>query len=192
MARDFLGAPVDLHPLRGHKVMLSFYRYASCPLCNLRMRDLIRGYDAWAEQGLRMIAVFQSPASSIATHVGRQDAPFPIVADPTMELYRRYHVEQRWTAMFKPSVFMTAVRAMKAGMRPGRMEGPANRVPADFLIREDGVIEVAYYGADVGDHLPVEQLECWLFSESRPLQALQHERRADPGAHRFDRFAVVS
>lgn len=47
VARDFLGAPVDLQPLRGHKVMLSFYRYASCPLCNLRMRDLIRGYDAW-------------------------------------------------------------------------------------------------------------------------------------------------
>ena len=28
VARDFLGAPVDLQSLRGHKVMLSFYRYA--------------------------------------------------------------------------------------------------------------------------------------------------------------------
>lgn len=167
---DFLGSPVELQSLRGHRVMLSFYRYASCPLCNLRMRDLIRGYDMWAAQGLRMIAVFQSPASSIATYVGRHDAPFPIVADPGMQLYRRYGVEQRWTAMLTPAVLLNAVRAMKAGMLPGRVEGPVNRVPADFLIREDGVIDVAYYGSDVGDHLPLNQLERWLCAESRQLQ----------------------
>lgn len=170
VTRDFLGAPVDLQSLRGHKVMRSFYRYASCPLCNLRMRDLIRGYGAWAEQGLRMIAVFQSPASSIATYVGRQDAPFPIVADPAMVLYRRYRVEQRWTAMLTPSVLLNAARAMKAGMLPGRVEGPANRIPADFLIREDGVIDVAYYGADAGDHVPLEQLERWLGAAHRAAQ----------------------
>lgn len=117
-----------------------------------------------------MIAVFQSPASSIATYVGRQDAPFPIVADPAMALYRRYHVEQRWTAMMTPSVLLNAARAMWAGMLPGRVEGPANRVPADFLIREDGVIDVAYYGTDVGDHLPLDQLNHWLCAASRPLQ----------------------
>jgi peroxiredoxin len=170
VTRDFLGAPVDLQSLRGCKVMLSFYRYASCPLCNLRMRDLIRGHDAWAAQGLRMIAVFQSPASSIATYVRRQDAPFPIVADPAMELYRRYHVEQRWTAMFTPSVLLNAARAMKVGMLPGRVEGPVHRVPADFLIREDGVIDVAYYGTDVGDHVPLAQLERWLDAAPRTAQ----------------------
>jgi peroxiredoxin Q/BCP len=164
--RDFLGAPVDLQSLRGRRVMLSFYRYASCPLCNLRMRDLIRSYDAWSTQGLSLVAVFQSPASSIATHVGRQDAPFPIVADPGMELYRSYCVEQRWTAMLTPSVLLNAARAMKAGMLPGRVEGPANRVPADFLICEDGVIDVAYYGTDVGDHLPLDQIERWLHAGS--------------------------
>ncbi|MNY68092.1 hypothetical protein D3C86_2058000 [compost metagenome] len=47
------------------------------------------------------------------------------------------------------------------------MEGPANRIPADFLIREDGVIDVAYYGADVGDHVPLEQLERWLGAAQR-------------------------
>ena len=169
-ARDFLGSPVELRSLQGRKVMLSFYRYASCPLCNLRMRDLIHGYENWAAQGLRMIAVFQSPASSIERYVGRQDAPFPIIADPAMELYRLYQVEQRWTAMVTPSVFLNAARAMKVGILPGSVEGPANRVPADFLIREDGVIEVAYYGTDVGDHLPLEQLERWLHAAPQPLK----------------------
>ena len=170
VASDFLGVPVDLPSLRGRKVMLSFYRYASCPLCNLRMRDLIRGYDAWAAQGLSMIAVFQSPASSISEHVGRQDAPFPIVADPAMALYRLYRVEQRWSAMFTPPVLLNAARAIAAGMLPGRVEGPAHRVPADFLIREDGVIDLAYYGSDVGDHLPLDQLERWLHAAPGPLQ----------------------
>ena len=50
---------------KGKKVMLSFYRYAACPLCNLRVNDLINHYPDFNNKGLEMIAIFQSPTKSI-------------------------------------------------------------------------------------------------------------------------------
>jgi len=31
-------------------------------------------------------------------------------------------------------------------------------IPADFLIGTDLVIQTAYYGKDIGDHLPIEEI----------------------------------
>jgi len=36
------------------------------------------------------------------------------------------------------------------------MEGDKAIVPADFLINEDGTIHTAYYGNNIGDHIPIE------------------------------------
>ena len=35
-------------------------------------------------------------------------------------------------------------------------------VPADFLIDPDLTVQVAYYGSDIGDHLPIEKIYEWL------------------------------
>jgi hypothetical protein len=37
-------------------------------------------------------------------------------------------------------------------------------VPADFLIGPDLTVQVAYYGNDIGDHLPLEKINEWLDS----------------------------
>jgi len=166
---DFLGEPVDLAALRGRPVMLSFYRYASCPVCNLRMHQLIAAHDHLDELGIALVAVFQSSPAQITEHVGRQDAPFPIVADPSMELYRRFGVEARWRGLFTWAVIKTALRAFRHGYLPGRIDGPVQRTPADFLIDADGTIAVAHYGRDINDHIPLVDIETWLQSASRPV-----------------------
>lgn len=158
---DFLGQPVSLSAYRGRVVLLSFYRYASCPLCNMRIAELIASHERLSEQGLSLIAVFQSPASAIARYVGRQDAPFPIVADPEMISYREWSVENSWTGAFKGAYrrLGQVFRALKTGYLPGAVEGPLHRVPADFLIAPSGIIDLAYYGKDVGDHVPLALIE---------------------------------
>ncbi|MBU2551422.1 MAG: peroxiredoxin family protein [Proteobacteria bacterium] len=40
--RDIFGQTRRLEDYRGRKLMLSLYRYASCPLCSFRVRVLIR------------------------------------------------------------------------------------------------------------------------------------------------------
>ncbi|MGE0498714.1 MAG: peroxiredoxin family protein [Ramlibacter sp.] len=162
IATDFSGEPVSLGALRGAPVLLSFYRYASCPVCNFRMRAIIQHYPQWSEHGLRVISVFQSPAESIRQYVGRQDAPFPIVADPAMTHYRRFGVETRWRGLVSWRVMTTAFKAFRSGFLPGKVDGPFERTPADFLIAPDGRIAVAHYGADIDDHIPIATITQWL------------------------------
>lgn len=159
---DHFGNPVDLNALKGRKVMLSFYRYASCPVCNLRMHELIQAHPHLKQQNLELIAVFQSPASAIASTVGRQDAPFSIIPDPKLELYKRFGVESRWRGMLALRVIRAALKAFAKGFLPGAINGPVHRVPADFLIDENGQIAVAYYGKTIDDHLPLESIKSWL------------------------------
>lgn len=148
----------------GQKTMLSFYRYASCPLCNLRVHELITQYERLSGKGLRLIAVFESPVESILEYVGKQDVPFPIIADAERELYQLYGVESSWWKFAKaalwPARFMKAVVGKR--FLPGRMEGDKTMVPADFLINGDGTIHTAYYGKNIGDHIPLEEIHRFL------------------------------
>lgn len=162
-AVDQFGAAVSLAALRGRPVMLSFYRYAGCPLCNLRVGQLLSAHAELADRRLAMVAVFQSPAEVIARHVGRQDAPFPIVPDPGMGHYRAWGVETGWLA-FLASAGRAAdiAAAFRRGFLPGRVDGPIQRLPADFLIAPDGSLAVCHYGRDAGDHLPLADIRAFL------------------------------
>ena len=161
--RDISDHPVKLSDYKGKKLMLSFYRYASCPLCNLRVNDLIKNYEALSAKGLQMVAVFQSPTKSILRYVGKQEAPFPIVPDPDHKLYKQYGVEGSWMGYAKGLAKVGKVAdALGRGFMPGKMEGDKNMVPADFLIDENGVIHTAYYGKDISDHLDLQTIQAFL------------------------------
>lgn len=169
---DLGDQPVNLAAYRGRKVLLSFYRYASCPFCNLRVHELTQRAPGWQAQGLDLIAVFQSPRESILEYAGSHPRPFPIVADPQRELYRRYGVEGSWSGFLKAGLQVGKMAsALHKGFLPGRMEGDINMVPADFLIDEAGNIRVAYYGRDISDHFPVEQIEACLNPPSPAVAA---------------------
>lgn len=153
---DVFGQAVSLKAWRGRPVLLSFYRYASCPLCNLRVRDLGEAVPELRALGLEVVGVFQSDAAGIRRHAGRRQPPFALVADPGMALYRRYGVERGWTALLRWPVMVAALRALAAGFLPGRVDGPIDRMPADFLVDADGRLVIAHYGRHIGDHLPIE------------------------------------
>ena len=158
---DFTGREIALADLRGKKVLLSFYRYASCPFCNLRMHQLRQKAAAWESRGLVMLAVFQSPAANIREYAVGETVEFPVIPDPSMQLYKRYGVESSWTAFAKATLRLGDIASATAkGYLPGgKIDGDMNRVPADFLIDEQGVIRTAYYGKDIGDHLEAAVVE---------------------------------
>jgi peroxiredoxin len=150
---------IDLEALKGSKVLLSFYRYASCPLCNLRVHKLIQLFPELSANGLKIISIFQSLKESILQYVGKQDAPFPIVSDPSQKLYKLYGVETSWMGFAKGGLeVQKLMETTKLGFLPGKMEGDVNRIPADFLIDENGVIQTAYYGKDISDHLDESEI----------------------------------
>lgn len=159
---DLLSNKVNLNDYRGKWLLLSFYRYASCPLCNLRVHDLSVRQAEWQSHGLEMLAVFQSPAEKLLQSVGKQGAPITIIPDPEQRLYSLYSVSHSWFGFLKawiarlPEVWRSVFLKQ---FLPGTVEGGIHRIPADFLINPQGRIVVAYYGKDIGDHLPVRQIE---------------------------------
>ena len=160
---DLLGNTVALQDFKGKRLMLSFYRYAACPLCNLRVHHLIQHHASFVERNLHLVAVFQSPKESILKYVGKQSIPFPVIADPERLLYQLYGVESSWSGFIKGSLRLASVSsALMKGFLPGKMEGIKSMVPADFLIGPDLSVQVAYYGSDIGDHLPIEKIKEWL------------------------------
>ena len=160
---DITGKPVALHDFKGKRLMLSFYRYAACPLCNLRINQLIQQHASLVGKNLHLVAVFQSPRESIIKYVGRQSIPFPVIADPERTFYKLYGIESSWSGFIKGSLRLGSVTsALMKGFFPGKMEGIKSTVPADFLIGPDLTVQTAYYGSDIGDHLPIEKIYQWL------------------------------
>lgn len=167
---DMFGSSLRLYDLRGRPVLLSFMRYASCPMCNLRVRELVLAHERLSREGLTVLVVFQSTAESMQEYVGRQDAPFTLIPDPDMTLYRLFEVERGWAGLLAPSNVVHAVKAFSKGFAPGRVEGPFDRLPADFLIGPDGRIDMAFYARAAGEHVPLEDVSAWL-KHSYPVAA---------------------
>lgn len=162
-ATDLDGTPRALADYRGRKLLLSFYRYASCPFCNLRIHQMRQRAAGWQAEGMDMLVVFQSPAESIREYAVGETVEFPVLPDPERRLYALYGTEVSWLAFAKSAGRVKDVAAaMAKGFLPGKTEGEVNQVPADFLIDENGLIHTAFYGADIGDHLPVAQIEAFV------------------------------
>lgn len=168
---DLDGRTVDPRDHGGRWLLLSFYRYASCPLCNLRVHELAHRQPRWHAAGLDLVAVFQSPGERLRRYVGTRQPPFPLVSDPTERLYRLYGVGHSWrgfAAAWLTRLPTIARAVIGHGFLPGSVEGGIHRLPADFLIGPDGRLAEVYYGRDIGDHLPIERIEARLHRAGLP------------------------
>jgi peroxiredoxin len=158
---------VDLAALRGSYVFLSFFRNAACAICNLRVHELVRRHGELAAAGIALVAIFESPADALRRHVGRQNPPFPIIADPHGHIYDLFRVESSEakvsSTMELPGTEQIVASAAELGF-PLTPEPGSNffRMPADFLIGPDGRVIHAQYAEYVWDHTPLEALESLL------------------------------
>lgn len=161
---DIYGNPIKLSDYQDRRLLLSFYRYASCPFCNLRVNQLIKKCDDFQNKGLKVLAFFESPNSSILKYIGKQKPPFPIVGDPERLVYKLYGIESSVFGLLKAMTIKLSkfIQAIRSGYLPGKMETDLFLLPADFLIGPDQKIHKAYYGNDIGDHLPITEIESWL------------------------------
>lgn len=154
--RDIDGQPVDIG--HGRKLLLSIFREAECPFCNVRVYELTHNHGDLRASGLDVVAIFLSEEIDVRRFVARQPRPFRMVADPYGRAHALYgNTRSTWGKL--RAVFMrlpTMLRGMgMLGVSGGRT---GNRMPADFLIDEDGRIVETYYGRDAGDHIPMARI----------------------------------
>lgn len=157
--RDLHGNLIDLSDYRGKKVLLSFFRGAPCPFCNLRVHQLIGKYGEFEAADIAIITFFAASKEEILSYAGKQKAPFPIIPDPSLEIYKKYGITQSsWgmiRAMLQPRKMWKVMTSGFFNMKSIR-ERPI--IPADFLIDNNQVLYRVHYGKDFGDHLSLEEI----------------------------------
>jgi len=157
------GSTLDLATVSGRPFLLSFFRFAACPFCNLRLQELARRFDELtrAASDFMIVAIFDSPLDNLQRHANRHTPPFPVLADRDNTVYRAWGIEHSMLGVLKGMIFRMPTlldATFGKGYFPWRIRGSMTTMPADFLIDRGGVIRVAHYGTDEGDHLPFAEI----------------------------------
>ncbi len=149
----------------GNFVHLQLRRFAGCPICNLHLRSVVARHDEIRSHGIREVVVFHSTAAELAKY--EAELPFPLIADPERELYRRLGVERRAGSLLSTRALraaiagQTAALARRSTMRalgPIKPTGGVLGLPADFLIAPDGRVAAVKYGEHAYDQWTVDEL----------------------------------
>lgn len=158
---DLTGNPISLDDYRGKHLLLSFYRYASCPFCNMRLHELLQKHDEYKAKGLNFLAIFESTVNSIHKYLDKHNVPFPIIPDPDLVLYNLYGLRaSRWGYIKGGLMNLGRLRqAEKLGFEPGEQENEINMLPADFIIDPEQMVRQAFYAPDIVQHMPFSTID---------------------------------
>ena len=169
------GQLVTIPDPAGNFVHLQMRRFAGCPICNLHLRSIVARHDEIRSHGIREVVVFHSTAAELAKH--EAELPFPLIADPERELYRRLGVERRPSSLLSTRALRAAIagetaalgnRSTKRGaLGPVKPTGGRLGLPADFLIAPDGRVAALKYGQHAYDQWTVDEL----LDHARPVPA---------------------
>lgn len=155
----------DLDSMKGERYLLSFFRFAACPFCNLRIHELTKHYDEFGGN-LKIVALFDSPLDNLKRYAQKHHAPFPILADEKNIAYKQYSIEHSIYGVLRGMIVRMPdlLYSMFAkGNIPYIFKGSLTTMPADFLVDENGIIQTAYYAKDEGDHLDFDTLKDFAF-----------------------------
>jgi thioredoxin-dependent peroxiredoxin len=157
------GDTIKLENLKGKTVLLTFFRFAGCPVCNFRMHELMENYNQLKAKNIEVIAIFESGNETLKSYLNDSPVPFAVIGDPNLELYKKYRTDKSifkmMSTMFKkkPKSEMKQGEALFNGKKY-KQDGSMIRIPADFIIDENGIIKIAHYGKYIGDHIALETL----------------------------------
>jgi len=159
---DLDGNVIDLSAYEGQKVLLTFFRKAACPFCNMNLQQLIRKNEELEKNGIKVVTLFASSKEEVMQYAGKQNPPFPIIPDGAFNIYGKYGVEVSYLGMMKTMLNpMQNFRAMTGGFFSLKSMKDEPVIPADFLIDENQQIHRAYYGKDFDDHIPLSEVLNW-------------------------------
>jgi len=169
------GQQVTVPDPAGGYVHLQLRRFAGCPICNRHLRSIVTRHDEIRSHGIREVVVFHSTAAELTKF--EAELPFPLIADPERELYRRLGVERGLSSLLSTRALRAAIagqtaalgnRSTKRGaLGPIKPTGGRLGLPADFLIAPDGRIAALKYGQHAYDQWTVDEL----LDHARPVPA---------------------
>ena len=159
------GEKFSIKKIKGKRTLLTFYRFATCPFCNLRIHEITERYNELGEN-FEIIAIFNSSQDYLAKVMEKHTAPFTILADENFEYFSKYEVEKSLIKFLIGSIvgFLRILKASSKGYFPMELKG-MTIVPVDVLINETGVIEKVYYGKNTTDHMSFDEIKNFSLSK---------------------------
>lgn len=158
---DVYGQPVDLHHSAGRKIYLAFERNAGCPVCNFRTHELLKQADFFKANNINVLMIYESSIEAMREYLGENNYPFQFIADPQNKLYELYGVERSFIKIMRGlfnGLLDKVAKGNKLFSKPMKQDGHLDRIPAEFIIDQDGSLKLAHYGKFIGDHVPIEVL----------------------------------
>jgi peroxiredoxin len=125
-------------------VVLSFYRGAWCPYCNIALRSLQQHHEAITARGARLLAVSPQIPDESLTLAEKHDLAFDVLSDIGSDTAKQYGLA------FDLPDDLAAVYD-KLGFDLQRVNGGHPRtlpLPATYVIDRDGVIRWAFVDTD--------------------------------------------
>ena len=154
------GTTFDMSTMKGKRVILTFFRFSSCPFCNIRINKILKRWNEFADDTV-MVGVFDAKIGELTKRMKKHNPPFTVVADETYEQYLQNDVKKSllrvlWAPMRAP---LTMLQALLKGYVPMTLSiSKLSTIPVDILIDENGKVVNAHYCKDTVDHLPIDQL----------------------------------
>tara|TARA_B100000459_G_scaffold146954_1_gene114535 strand:+ start:205 stop:747 length:543 start_codon:yes stop_codon:yes gene_type:complete len=154
------GTDFDLSKYKGKRVILTFFRFDSCPFCNLRIHRIVKRWNEFPDDTV-MVGIFDAKLSALKKRMKKHKVPFTLVADETYEHFLNNGVKKSFfRVMLAPlKAPITFLETVFRGYLPMTLSiSKLSTLPVDILIDEDGKIVEAHYCKDTVDHLPIERM----------------------------------
>ncbi len=155
---DINSRNISSEDLLGKTTLFCFFRFVSCPFCNLWIHGLLNNHEIW-NRDLNVVGVFHSKTEDIKEYVESRNSllgrKMTIISDADKKLYKVFGIESSFLGVVKAMVFKPhkVIKAMAMGFLPKKIDGGIETLPADFIIGPDGKIIKAHYGSDISDHI---------------------------------------
>ena len=154
------GSTFNMADMKGKRVILTFYRFSSCPLCNMRIRRIVKRWSEFSDDAV-MVAVFDAKIGELKKRMKKHNAPFIVVADESYEEFTKNGVKKSFLRFLLGALRspLTLLQATLRGYVPLTLSiSKFSTIPVDVLIDENGKVVEAHYCKDTADHIPLERL----------------------------------
>ena len=154
------GSIFDTSEVKGKKMILTFFRFSSCPFCNIRISQLIKRWNEFSDDVV-MVGIFDAKINDLTKRMEHHNVPFNIVADENYELFTKHSVRKSFVRFMigTLSAPLTLLKATMRGYFPMTLSiSKLSTIPVDILIDENGKVVKAHYCKNTADHLSIDEM----------------------------------
>lgn len=116
------GTKLSLSDLRGRPLVLYFYPKAGSAGCSSEAREFAKSYSEFEQRGVALVGVSVDPVGAQQRFSSSCHLPFPLIADDSKEIARRYGVLGFLGVAKRVTFFVGAdgrIEEVVAGLLPG-------------------------------------------------------------------------